>query len=68
MNKYYRMILVMIGLVSISGCSALSRAPKPPECKGEYRPINIVEQKGASFDGTGKIVRCEDRGQHGQHG
>lgn len=59
--------VVLGGLMLLSGC-LFSKAPKPPECKGEYRPVNVVEQKGASFDGTGKIVRCEDGGRHGQHG
>lgn len=63
--KNFLMLMVYVSL--LSGC-IFSKAPKPPECKGEYRPVNVVEQKGASFDGTGKIVRCEDWGRHGHQG
>jgi hypothetical protein len=56
--------LFVMGVVA--GCGVIP--PKPPECKGEFRPVNVVEQKGASFDGTGRIVRCEDGGKHGFNG
>lgn len=60
-----RLIVIMcLGL--LAACSSFSgKAPKPPECQGAYRIINVVEQKDASFDGTGKIVRCEDGSRHG---
>ena len=67
MRYINKIVVVSVCMVVLAGCM-FSKAPKPPEGKGEYRPINVEAQKGASLDGTGKIVRCEDRGQHGQHG
>jgi len=66
MSNTVRVFFWNFVLCLMAGCSTLP--PKPPECKGEFRPINIVEQKGASFNGTGKVVRCEDGGKHGVNG
>ena len=30
--------------------------------------LDVPAGEVPSFDGTGKIVRCEDGGHHGQHG
>lgn len=56
---------VMLMLCLAAGCST---APKPAECKGEFRPVNVVEQKNASMDGTGMIVRCGKGDTHGSQG
>lgn len=65
----FKTFLVLIFLGVLTSCSAFGgKAPKPPECKGAYRVINVVEQKNASFDSTGKVVHCEDGGRYGHQG
>ena len=60
-----RNFIVMTSLGLLAACAS---APKPAECKGEFRPVNVVEQKGASFDGTGRLVHCGEGDAHGQQG
>lgn len=60
-----RTTVILAALSLLWGCAS---APKPPECKGEYRPVNVERQKGASMDGTGRVVRCEEEGAHGKQG
>ncbi len=52
-------------ILSITGCTT---PPKPPECSGAYKPVNLAIQKEASFDGTGKEVRCEKEVAHARQG
>jgi hypothetical protein len=61
-------LFIAILLSLASGCALIQGPPPPPDCKGEYRPVNPTEQKGASFDATGKVVRCEGRGLYGRAG
>lgn len=65
MHYIVRTFVGIICLSLLASCTLFAKAPKPTECKGEYRPINVIEQKNASFDGSGKIVRCEDGGRNG---
>jgi hypothetical protein len=65
----FKKYLTVVILVLLTSCSAFGgKAPKPPECQGAYRVINVIEQKNASFDSTGKVVRCEDGGRNGHQG
>ncbi|GEM_PF-1938708 len=52
----------------LTGCTAFTGPPKPTECKGSYRPINVEKQKGASFDSTGRMVSCEEVRAYGKRG
>lgn len=59
-----RLLISLIALGLVAGCSS---PPKPRECSGEFRPVNKVEQKGASLDAaTSKFSLCTYRGNHEQ--
>lgn len=60
-----RATIIVAVLSLLWGCAS---GPKPPECKGEYRPVNVERQKGASMDGTGRLVSCEEEWPHGKQG
>lgn len=59
-------VVVMFLLCLFTGC-ALS-PPKPPECKGEFKPVNATESKIPSDDNSGKVVRCNEGVAYGQQG
>lgn len=61
-----KIIVAMALLCSFAGC-ALS-PPKPPECKGEFKPINVLENKITAIDKSSKIVRCNEGGAYGKQG
>ena len=53
--------LFVLGLAT--GCSAL---PQPHECKGDFKPINKLEQKGAALDAASTRLLCAAKGTHEQ--
>lgn len=40
-NHFVKILLMFIAVINFSGCAT---APPPPECKGEFRPINTPEK------------------------
>jgi len=61
-----KIIVVMALLCAFTGCAF--SPPKPPECKGEFKPINVVENKITVIDKSSKIVRCNEGGVYGKQG
>ena len=53
----------LFALSLMTGCST---APKLHECKGEFRPVNKSEQKGAAVDAASTLSLCAARGTHEQ--
>ncbi|MDD2833374.1 MAG: hypothetical protein PHD12_05115 [Methylotenera sp.] len=65
MGIQIKKIIAIWGLtISIVGCAT---APPPPECKGEFRPVNIME-KNAEAPHQLKIARCGEGELHGNKG
>ncbi|PKO47052.1 MAG: hypothetical protein CVU29_03735 [Betaproteobacteria bacterium HGW-Betaproteobacteria-22] len=65
MSIQIKKITLVFGLVlGIAGCAS---APPPPECKGEFRPINIMD-KNAEVPNNLKIARCGKGELHGNKG
>ncbi|MGB7816291.1 MAG: hypothetical protein WBL28_08065 [Methylotenera sp.] len=62
MNKSVILFLLASGLL---GCAS---APKPAECKGEFKPVNAIEKKGAALNKTSAVVRCNKGELHGNEG
>ncbi len=58
-------IVIWMMAAMLAGCNIVP--PKPPECRGEFRPVN-VSQKEASLGMNGKIVRCGEGEKDGRHG
>ncbi len=58
--------MVILIVMFLAGCAS---APKPPECKGEYRPINIGHMdKKVQGNSNTKVVRCDEGNLHGNKG
>jgi len=62
MRKNAMLCLLVYGIL---GCSI---APKPAECKGEFKPVNAIEKNKAEIGGVSKVVLCNERGLHGSKG
>lgn len=62
MNKKGVLLLLVCGMF---GCSS---APKPPECKGEFKPVNAIEKNRAEISGATHMVRCNEGELHGNKG
>ena len=45
--------------------TACASAPKPAECKGEFKPVNSVEQNGVTAVKIEKLVSCKEGTIHG---
>lgn len=68
MRYGFNLMLSLLLSLALVGCQFINKVtgrPNPPECKGEFRPVNPVQQQGASFDGSGKVVSCEEISHHG---
>lgn len=63
-HNHFRLILLVACLLP-----ACSTAPKPAECKGEFKPINASKSKVAATKNNQEIaeiqVRCIAEKQHG---
>jgi hypothetical protein len=57
-----KIIYVVAWMFLLTSCAS---APKPPECKGEFRPVNIMDKKNVSLKNVNKIVRCNEGDLHG---
>ncbi|MFA7351241.1 MAG: hypothetical protein WC009_10795 [Methylotenera sp.] len=49
----------------MAGCAS---APPPPECKGEFKPVNKIEKNNAEISSAIKLVRCGEGELHGNKG
>lgn len=57
---------VFVALVLLTGCAA--HPPKPPVCRGEFRPVNQDRRAGLA-PGTGKwLALCPAQTAGGMHG
>jgi hypothetical protein len=56
--------LLILGMMS--GCTVVP--PKPPECRGEFRPVNQPHKEAVSADGKVKLVRCGEGEPDGRQG
>jgi hypothetical protein len=57
-----RLVSLVALLSALAGCSF--SPPKPPECEGEFRPINI-QQKGASaMNAKDSLALCSKGGSY----
>jgi len=58
--------MIFLIVMFLVGCAS---APKPPECKGEFKPVNIgYMDKKAQSNSNHKIVRCDEGELHGNKG
>jgi hypothetical protein len=62
MRKFGWIYLILTGLL---GCAS---APKPPECKGEFKPINVIEKKATKLHSGSQVVSCTKGDLHGIQG
>lgn len=53
------------GILATSILTACASAPKPPECKGEFKPVNPLEQKSTSTANSGRLISCNEGVTHG---
>ena len=60
-----KILFVVIFLCLLPSCAI---APKPPECKGEFKPVNVLEKKNVTLNSANKIVRCDKGDSHGNKG
>ena len=60
-----RNTLTALVLLALSGCAS---APKPAECKGEFRPVNVADRKEAVANQSTKIVKCNEGSLYGHKG
>lgn len=60
-----RKFLFVMLLAFLAGCAS---APKPPECKGEFRPVNLDVRKDTAAIQTQKIVKCNEGISYGNKG
>lgn len=56
---------LFLGLASVFILTACVTPPKPPECKGEFIPVNHFEQKSSSTVKSGKLISCNGGAVHG---
>lgn len=54
-----------LGVLLANLLTACASAPKPAECKGEFKPVNSVEQNGIESVKTEKLVSCKEGAVHG---
>lgn len=62
-KAFMRTLAYLFALGLIAGCST---PPKPPECSGEFRPVNKIEQKGAALSVSSKLALCGNKENHEQ--
>lgn len=55
-----RLVLGSIIIAVLAGCSS---PPKPKECEGEFRPVNI-DQKQSAAQGFGAVALCKKGTAH----
>lgn len=61
-----RLLMTLVFFLgNLAGCAS---APKPPECKGEFKPINKIEGVTVKQSGLKNTVRCAERESHGNKG
>jgi hypothetical protein len=56
----------IIGACILSGCAIF--APKPPECQGQFKPVNAALEKDSLLETKIKVVRCNEESLHGYQG
>ena len=63
MNRGIALALLMAGVLT-----ACANAPKPPQCKGEFRPVNAATMQANRTALQAAAMHCNGGGQHAQHG
>lgn len=63
-NQVKELVLVAVFALALIGCAS---APPPPECKGEFKPVNQLE-KSTEIKGAIKVARCSGGEMHGNKG
>lgn len=63
-DQVKKIVLVVMFALTLIGCAS---APPPPECKGEFKPVNQLN-KNAELNGDIKIVRCGEGELNGNKG
>lgn len=56
----------IIAACMLTGCAYF--APKPPECQGQFKPVNVPLEKDSVLENTSKVVRCNEGDLHGYQG
>lgn len=60
-----RKIGILLFLIAFTACSS---APKPAECKGEFKPINKMIKDAVKVSSTVGLMRCNEGEMHGNKG
>lgn len=63
-DRFKKSVLVAMFSLTLIGCAS---APPPPECKGEFKPVNQLD-KNAEIKSEIKVARCSGGEMHGNKG
>ena len=57
-----RLMMAVVALCVLTGCVS---PPKPRDCEGQFRPVNVTGQKAAWLDAAQSLALCRKESDHG---